>query len=141
MIYRYFLNGRIVTHTSPDLQTPFRKLSNEQNSFFESNPTASAQEIEACALNTISLEDYIASKINELSALSLSTSYNLIPEYQRDNLLSGVEGLPYTLIQLKQLNTDCRVEFYRVKALIEAATTIQEVDTAFNLNNYSTITL
>ena len=141
MEYKYFLGGKIVTSQRANLTEPFVKLSTEQNAFFEANPTASVQEVEACTLNTVSLEDYKSSKIAELSALSLSRGYELLSQHQRDNLLSGVEGLPYTLAQLKQLNTDCRTEFYRVKALIEAATTIQEADEAFNSNNYANITI
>ena len=140
-MYRYFLDSKIVTSQRSGLTEPFVKLSTEQNAFFETNPGASVQEVEACALNTISLEDYQASKIDELSALSLSRGYELLSQHQRDNIYSNVEGLPYTLSQLTKLNTDCRTEFYRVKALIEAATTLEEVDAAFNSNNYANITI
>ena len=124
-----------------EMFTDFTKLTAKQVTFYKANPTASIQEIKNCALNVISLEDYKAQKIEELSQLSKDTSYKLLTLEQRENLDCGLPDLPYTQEQRIALNQNCRTEFYRVKELILAATTIQEVNLAFNSNIYNQITL
>ena len=121
--------------------TDFTKLTAKQVTFYKANPTAAIQEIKNCSLNVISLEDYKAQKNEELSQLSKDTSYKLLTLEQRDNLDCGLPDLLYTQEQRIALNSNCRTEFYRVKELILAATTIQEVDLAFNSNIYNQITL
>jgi len=124
-----------------EMFTDFTKLTAKQITFYKANPTASLREIKNCALNVVSLEDYKAQKIAELSQLSIDISYTLLTREQRENLDCGLPDLPYTQEQRITLNLNCRNEFYLVKTLIEEATTIQEVDNAFNSNNYSNITL
>lgn len=119
----------------------FTELTTEQKTFYLTNPTATLSEVKNCALNVISLEDYKATNIAELSQLSKDTSYTLLTIEQRENLDCKLPNLPYTQEQRIALNSNCRTEFYRVKELILAATTIQEVDSAFNSNIYNQITL
>ena len=124
-----------------EMFTDFTELTGEQKTFYLTNPTASIQEIKNCALNVVSLEDYKAQKIEELSQLSKDTSYKLLTIEQRENLDCELPNLPYTQEQRIALNLNCRNEFYRVKTLILEATTIEGVDFAFNSNNYFNITL
>lgn len=111
--------------------------------FYITNPSASILEIKNCVLNVIEikLDDYKYKKIQELSDLSIQTSYSLMTTEQRENLDCGLPNLTYTQAQRVQLNYDCRVEFYRVKSLIEDAITLEEVDIAFDSNIYNKITL
>ena len=124
-----------------EMFTDFTELTGEQKTFYLTNPTASIQEIKNCALNIVTLEDYKAQRIEELSQLSKDTSYKLLTIEQRENLDCELPNLPYTQEQRIALNSNCRTEFYRVKNLIESATTIQEVDSAYNSNIYNQITL
>ena len=124
-----------------EMFTDFTKLTAKQVTFYKSNPTASLQEIKNCALNIINLEDYKAQKIAELSQLSIDTGYTLLTREQRENIDCELPNLPYTQEQRIALNSNCRTEFYRVKNLIESASTIQEVDSAYNSNIYNQITL
>lgn len=125
----------------PENNNDFEQFTPEMEAFYTLNPTASIQEIRNCLLTVIDLEEYKLQKIEELSNLSITTSYSLLTLEQRENLDCNLLDLPYTQTQRTNLNTACRTEYYRVKTLIEIATTVEEVDLAFNSNNYSNILL
>ena len=125
----------------PENNNDFEQFTPEMEAFYTLNPTASINEIRNCALNVINLEEYKAQKIEELSNLSKSTGFSLLTLEQRENLDCNLPNLSYTQEQRINLNKNCRDEFYRVKELIEAATTKSEADEAFNSNNYANITI
>jgi hypothetical protein len=120
--------------------TDFTKLTAKQVTFYKANPTASIQEIKNCALNVVSLEDYKAQKIDELDNLSWEHGFSIISERIRNNIFS-ITNYKISKAQLEQFDIAHREEFHRIEGLIQAATTIQEVDSAFNSNIYNQITL
>lgn len=89
-----------------------------------------------------SLEACIARLISELSQDSFNAKDLLVPAYREDNairhkLATGEEMYTeYSLAQIDQLSVDCRAEFYRVKGLIESATTTEDAETAYNSKNF-----
>lgn len=68
--------------------------------------------------------------IAHMSERSFDVSEQLFPEYKARNIERGVctYEAPYTLENKIRTDQACRAEFYRVKALIEAANTREEID-------------
>ncbi len=101
----------------------------------------------------VPLEDYKKIKLQELDNLSLETAGALSPAYQRQNaevsigLLSlkpsaeTVYDAEKSLTILENANrvaVMCRAESLRIAGLIQQAETNEEVDTAYNSNQYPT---
>ncbi len=70
--------------------------------------------------------------IARLSVESFSRSEALFPEYKARNIERGVctYDTPYTLANKVATDQECRTEYYRVKALVEAAVDKDGVDGA-----------
>lgn len=68
--------------------------------------------------------------IAHMSERSFAVSEQLFPEYKARNIERGVctYEAPYTLENKIRTDQACRAEFYRVKALVEAAQTREEID-------------
>lgn len=143
-------------------QGQYTELSQVQASFYQIHPDAKAHEViqgymdvDAPKAN-IPIAEYKLQKVRELDELSLNTAGKLSPAYKRENVAISLELLTlkktdptisqvplYTNSQCKEIITHanriaemCRNERYRILSLIEAAKTIEEVDVAFNNNNY-----
>ena len=67
-------------------------LSQAQENFLADNPQASYWEVENLKLNNrvLSIEEYRAARITELSALSLQKNNELCPDYKLKNALIAV---------------------------------------------------
>jgi hypothetical protein len=68
--------------------------------------------------------------VRRLSDESFARSEAIFPEYKARNIERGVctYDEPYTLANKVATDQACRAEFYRVKSLIEAAQTQEEID-------------
>ncbi len=68
--------------------------------------------------------------VRRLSSESFALSEAIFPDYKARNIERGVctYDEPYTLANKVATDQACRAEFYRVKALIEAAQTREEID-------------
>jgi len=134
------------------------EMTEEQREFYIANPTASVDEIRECKLvemmsYTPSLEEYKNMMLEELNTLSILTSVKLIPEHRRANAIMTLSLLNLNsqhntiynrtfaeeiLNEANRIDSLCREEYYRVNELIENAVTNEEVDKAFNSNQYNT---
>jgi len=96
------------------------------------------------------LEQYKTGRVSELDMLSLQTFDDLIPAIWRENarnslLVDSNAETIYTreraieiIEKSNKVGAKLRKEFHRIKKLIKKATSIEEVDIAFNSNQYST---
>ena len=73
---------------------------------------------------------YRAMVVDRMSAESFAVSERIFPEYKARNIERGVctYDAPYTLENKIRTDQACRAEFYRVKGLIEAAQTREEIN-------------
>ena len=86
------------------------------------------------------LEDYKKERIEYVNQLSFQIRDKFLPDYKLINAGIDVyeDEAPGTKVKYKQTVKAFRVEFYRLKGLIESATTNDEVDTIVASENYPT---
>ena len=115
-------------------------LNEEQIVFYKANPNVSLQEILDCKLiepYIPTLEESIRFKVDAFSRESFESRERILPDYKITNSSLGIYDQATTN---KILNTvvSYRTEFYRLKALCEACTSIEELDAVHS--DYSSIT-
>ena len=116
----------------------YPKLSQEQSAFYELHK-CSLNEALNLTLNVpyiATLEEVKASQINHFSNRAFELREIICPEYKLINASLGI----YSEIEsanIKRIVEEFRAEFYRLKTLVESATTIQEIEMI--TDNYSGI--
>jgi len=93
------------------------------------------------------LADYKAQAINNMSSLSFTKREAFLPQYKLENAGLSFEDAEgnwtgiydkATCVQYNNTVIAFRTEFYRLQTAINAATTLDEVDTAVASENYPT---
>lgn len=116
----------------------YPKLSQEQSAFYELHK-CSLNEVLNLTLNVpyvATIDEVKASQINHFSNRAFELREIICPEYKLINASLGI----YSEIEsanIKRIVEEFRAEFYRLKTLVESATTIQEIETI--TDNYSGI--
>ncbi len=116
----------------------YPKLSQEQSEFYELHK-CSLNEVLNLTLNVpyvATLEEVKASQINHFSNRAFELREIICPEYKLINASLGVYDATESA-NIKRIVEEFRTEFYRLKTLIESATTIQEIEMI--TDNYSGI--
>lgn len=145
--YYYFYKERVFSSYKEISNSAFEKLSDDMITFYLANLTASKTEIQNCQLTqiketVIDVEEYRTKKLKTLENLSLSTSNSKLPGWKITNAVIDAydsEKKTTVLLRAQTLAQTCIAEYDRVAALINAAETVEEIDTAFNQNNYATM--
>ena len=116
-------------------------LTNEQTEFYNSNPGASVSEVINCQLivpYVPSLEESIKFKVDAFSREAFESRERILPEYKIANGALGIYDVDITE-QIRNTVNSFRNEFYRLKALCEACTSIEELNAVHS--NYGSITI
>ena len=142
----YHNNRRIIKVEDYVNMSSYKKiapLTGAQIKFYEEHPKASVQEVLNCELNkpyVPPLDKYKELKVAVMSELSKATALQKYPQYVRDNIFAGVyDDTDKRAKAMQDYFVKMRDEFYRLKALIENATSIEEVDEICNDNNFDTL--
>lgn len=127
----YIIENRIIAFANELDSTlyTYEKLNAEQKAFYELH-NCSLPEVLSLTLNTYyvpTLDDLKAQKIQYFSNLSFEKRALKLPEYKLVNTGLGIYS-EQEAAEIKQTVIDFRTEFYRLKALVEAATTIEELN-------------
>ncbi len=126
----------------------FVPLSADQIDFYTNHPEASYAEILNMELRNTSAPDISEIKlqaIERLSMMSQARMSEIIPDYKVFNVISGVYDSQTTptatevLSEYKRIGEMLRNDFYRLKGLIQAANTIEEIREIEMSNNFNTI--
>ena len=116
-------------------------LTNEQTEFYNSNPGASVSEVMDCQLivpYVPSLEESIKFRIDAFSREAFESRERILPEYKITNCALGIYDQTTNNKIINTINS-FRNEFYRLKALCEACTSIEELDAI--QSDYNSITI
>ena len=118
-------------------------LTNEQTEFYNSNPGASVSEVINCQLivpYVPSLEESIKFRVDAFSREAFESRERILPEYKITNCALGIYEQS---VNNKITNTvnSFRNEFYRLKALCEACTSIEQLDSIHDEYGSITITI
>ena len=116
-------------------------LTNEQTEFYNSNPGASVSEVINCQLivpHVPSLEESIKFRVDAFSREAFENRERILPEYKLTNCALSVYDAEETE-RIKNIVISFRNEFYRLKALCEACTSIEELNAV--QSNYGSITI
>ena len=116
-------------------------LTNEQTEFYNSNPGASVSEVINCQLlvpYVPTLEESIKFKVDAFSREAFENRERILPDYKITNCALGIYDAE-TSEYIKNTVNSFRNEFYRLKALCEACTSIEELNAIHS--NYSSITI
>jgi len=116
-------------------------LTNEQTEFYNSNPGASVSEVINCQLivpYVPSLEESIKFRVDAFSKEAFESRERILPEYKITNCALGIYDQT-TNNKITNTVNSFRNEFYRLKSLCEACTSIEELDAI--QNNYGSITI
>ena len=99
-----------------------------------------SNEFEVVPFVPMALEDYKKERIGYVNQLSFDIRSIFLPDYKIMNAGIDVyeDEAPGTKIKYKQTVKAFRVEFYRLKGLIEVATTNDEIDGIIKTANYPT---
>ena len=136
----YIINNKVmIGDLDPELFN-YPMLNEEQIVFYKANPNVSLQEILDCKLiepYIPTLEESIRFKVDAFSREAFESRERILPDYKITNSSLGIYDQATTN---KILNTvvSYRTEFYRLKALCEACTSIEELDAVHS--DYSSIT-
>jgi len=139
----YIVNNKIVKQEeefNPSFYN-YQKLTIEQSAFYEANPGVSINEIINMELNPVyqpTLEEVKLSKKNTFSQEAFTIRSVLVPDYKLINTALGVYS-ETDATKYKNYAQAFRNEYYRLVGLIDAATTIEEVNAIEH--NYNSITL
>ena len=137
----YVINNRIMEGDLDPTLFNYPILNSEQTEFYLANPSASTQEILDCKLiepYVPSLEESIKFKVDAFSRESFEYRERVLPEYKLTNCALGI----YDSIEtehIKNTVNSFRNEFYRLKTLCEASTSIEELNAV--QSNYGSITI
>ena len=139
----YVINNRILPgDLDPDLFN-YQMLNSEQVEFYLANPKASAQEVldmELIPIYVPTLEDAIRMKVDYYSRMSFENRERLIPEYKLVNASLGIYDEAETH-KIQNIVISFRNEFYRLKTLCEACTSIEQLDSIHDEYGSITITI
>ena len=137
----YVINNRIMEgDLDPELFN-YQTLNQEQTDFYLANPTAQLFEVLNCELivpYVPSLEESIKFKVDAFSRESFEYRERVLPEYKLTNCALGI----YDSIETEHIRNTVnsfRNEFYRLKTLCEASTSIEELNAI--QSNYGSITI
>jgi len=127
----YIIENRIIAFENEFDTTlyNYQKLNTEQSAFYELHK-CSLNEVLNLTLNVpyvATLAEVKANKIQHFSNLSFEKRSIILPEYKLINAGLGIYSEIETA-NIKQIVVDFRTEFYRLKALIESAETVDEVN-------------
>lgn len=129
------------------IMTMYRELTDEQREFYIAHPTASIHEIVQAHLNppyvppTPDLEAYIAQKVKELEEACYGSVAVTSLEYAmaEDKVNNVLADCYYSLTEAQRVVADFRTQskkamqtFDTYRPRIEAASTIEAVDTLYN---------
>ena len=136
----YYINNKIMEGDLDPELFDYPVLTKEQTDFYYSNPGASVWEVMDCQLlvpYVPSLEESIKFRVDAFSREAFESRERILPDYKITNSSLGIYDQATTN---KILNTvvSYRTEFYRLKALCEACTSIEELDAVHS--DYSSIT-
>ena len=118
-----------------------QSLTNEQTEFYNSNPGASVSEVINCQLivpYVPSLEEAIKFRVDAFSREAFESRERILPEYKIINCALGIYDQT-TSSKITDTVNSFRNEFYRLKTLCEACTSIEELNAI--QNDYSSITI
>ena len=137
----YLINDRIIEgDLDPELFN-YPVLTKEQTEFYNSNPGASASEVINCQLivpYVPTLEESIKFKVDAFSREAFESRERILPEYKITNCALGIYDQT-TNNKITNTVNSFRNEFYRLKALCEACTSIEELDAVHS--DYGSITI
>ena len=130
----------VVGDLDPEL-FDYTVLTKEQTDFYYANPGASASEVMNCQLivpYVPTLEESIKFKVDAFSREAFESRERILPEYKITNGALGIYDADMTE-QIRNTVNSFRNEFYRLKTLCEACTSIEELNAVHN--NYGSITI
>ena len=137
----YLINDRIIEgDLDPELFN-YPVLTQEQTEFYNSNPGASVSEIMNCQLivpYVPTLEESIKFKVDAFSREAFESRERILPEYKITNCALGIYDQTMNNKIINTVNS-FRNEFYRLKSLCEACTSIEELNAVHS--DYSSITI
>ena len=137
----YLINDRIIEgDLDPELFN-YPVLTQEQTEFYNSNPGASASEVINCQLivpYVPTLEESIKFKVDAFSREAFESRERILPEYKITNCALGIYDQTMNNKIINTINS-FRNEFYRLKSLCEACTSIEELNAVHS--DYSSITI
>ena len=139
----YIIDKKIIAYENA-LDTElynYDKLDPEQAEFYELHK-CSLSEVLNLTLNPKyepTLDELKASKINHFSTLAFDLREAILPEYKIMN--AGLPDVydPEEVLKIARVVTEFRTEFYRLKGLVEQATTVEELEAIED--NYHLITM
>ena len=105
-------------------------LTKEQTDFYYANLGASASEVMNCQLivpYVPTLEESIKFKVDAFSREAFESRERILPEYKIANGALGIYDADMTE-QIRNTVNSFRNEFYRLKTLCEACTSIEELN-------------
>ncbi|MBE2188570.1 MAG: hypothetical protein IAE98_03805 [Candidatus Kapabacteria bacterium] len=141
-MFCYIIDKKIITFEE-ELDSNlynYQKLSTEETNFYLQNPTASISEIinQELTVQVIDLNEYKENCIAKVSEMSFELRRRIYDDYKLMNVPLGF----YSESEKNDIASVCskfRNEFYRLKAAIQAAKTIEEVNEIVATNKYSEI--
>ena len=137
----YIINNKVmIGDLDPELFN-YPMLNEEQIVFYKANPNVSLQEILDCKLiepYIPTLEESIRFKVDAFSRESFENRERILPEYKLTNCALGIYDAEETE-RIRNIVISFRNEFYRLKALCEACTSIEELNAVHN--DYGSITI
>ena len=145
----YFYNYNVETATTEIKLPGWQKLTESEIEIFKSGDYSSIEKIndhyyfsKSITINQFNLETYKIEKIQELSYLSLSVGEVVAPTYKFHNCLLSKEmeengETPIyidwrdVMNEFKSKRVALRNEFYRLKSVVENATSKEQIDSLF----------
>ncbi len=127
----YFMRDKIFGINEPLDPTlyDYEQLTTEQSNFYEDNLTATIEEIRLARLAVPYQPTLAEAKLNKIvyfSELAFELRLQILPEYKLINASLGIYDEAETLAITTIVN-EFRTEYYRLKALVEACSTVEEV--------------
>lgn len=145
----YFYNYKVETSDVQIYAEGWQELTSEEIEIYKSGYYSSIEKIndnycfsKSITINQFNLETYKIEKIQELSYLSLSVGDIIAPTYKFHNCLLSKEmeetgEIPIypdwrdVMNEFKSKRVALRNEFYRLKSVVENATSKEQIDSLF----------
>ena len=137
----YYINNKIMEGDLDPELFDYPVLTKEQTDFYYANPGASASEVMNCQLivpYVPTLEESIKFKVDAFSREAFESRERILPEYKITNGALGIYDADMTE-QIRNTVNSFRNEFYRLKTLCEACTSIEELNAVHS--DYGSITI
>lgn len=128
----YIIEKKIYGYEEPfdEALYNYPKLNEAQSAFYEANLGAGLNEVLAMTLNPIqepTINELKEQRIQMCSEISFEKRKEVCPDYKNDNAVLGLYP-PEIKARIIECNTAFRSEYYRIKSIVEACVSIQELE-------------